>query len=185
MLVAKGGIAYVASTPMSPGELFWLKSGAETPAQLTHVNQPLLDEVIVQPTHEVHYSSYDDSKIQGWYILPLGYQEGKRYPLIVHIHGGPRVMLSPSSKMWHEWQVHAAWGYVVFYCNAHGSDGYGQEFQRFSYGEPDKQQQSIAMLREQMRRLTQLTEGLVTMSHLDGGKTSIFNRPISTGWCAP
>jgi dipeptidyl aminopeptidase/acylaminoacyl peptidase len=39
--------------------------------------------------------------------------------------------------MWHECQVHAAHGYVVFYCNARGSDGYGQVFQDHSFGVPD------------------------------------------------
>lgn len=132
-----GGIAYVASTPLSPDELFWLPN-AESPAQqLTQVNKALLDEVIVQPTYEVRYPSYDGSQVQGWYILPTGYQEGHSCPLILHIHGGPRVMFNPSSKMWHEWQTHTARGYAVFYCNPHGSDGYGQEFQRHSYGEPD------------------------------------------------
>jgi dipeptidyl aminopeptidase/acylaminoacyl peptidase len=32
--------------------------------------------------------------------------------------------------MWHEWQTHAAEGYVVFYCNPRGSDGYGDKFLR-------------------------------------------------------
>lgn len=133
----KGGMAYIASTPSQPAEVFWLPSSVVNPIQLTHVNQEFLDEVFVQPTHEVRYLNPDGQSIQGWYIPPLGYQEGQRYPLIVYIHGGPRIMLNPASKSWHEWQFYAARGYTVFYCNAHGSDGYGYEFQRLSYGEPD------------------------------------------------
>jgi dipeptidyl aminopeptidase/acylaminoacyl peptidase len=133
----QGGIAYAASTPEQPAEIFWLPAGADAPVKLTDVNRPLLDAVLVQPTYEARFANPGGETIQGWYIPPVGYEEGKRYPLIVYIHGGPRIMLNPASKVWHEWQFFAARGYAVFYCNAHGSDGYGYEFQRLSYGEPD------------------------------------------------
>ena len=133
----KGGIAFIASSPEQPAEVFWLAAGAATPVQLSHVNQKILGDVQVQPTYEVRYSNPKGEQIQGWYILPSNYQVGEQYPLIVYIHGGPRIMLNPAAKVWHEWQSFAARGYVVFYCNAHGSDGYGYEFQRLSYGEPD------------------------------------------------
>ncbi len=132
-----GGIAYVASTPTVPGELFYLPPGAPTPVQLTQVNRALLDQLIVQPTEEIRFESYDKSSVQGWYIPPLNAPAGRPPALIVHIHGGPRIMANPASKMWHEWQLYAARGYGVFFCNAHSSDGYGQEFQRLAYGEPD------------------------------------------------
>ena len=132
-----GGLAYVGATTTVPGELFWLPAGASTPQKLTNVNGDWLNSVIVQPVTEIRYPSYDGASVQGWYILPVGYEAGKRYPLIVHIHGGPRIMANPASKMFHEWQVYAAKGYVVFFANAHGSDGYGQEYQRKAYGMTD------------------------------------------------
>ncbi|HRL10588.1 MAG TPA: S9 family peptidase [Aggregatilineales bacterium] len=132
-----GGIACVAATPDVPGELFYLAPGASAPVKLTDVNRALLDTVIVQPTVEVRFLSYDGASVQGWYIPPVNAQAGTPAPLIVHIHGGPRIMANPASKMWHEWQLYAARGYGVFFCNAHSSDGYGQEFQRLAYGEPD------------------------------------------------
>jgi dipeptidyl aminopeptidase/acylaminoacyl peptidase len=132
-----GGIACVAATPDVPGELFYLAPGAAAPVKLTDVNRALLDEVIVQPTEEIRYPSYDGASVQGWYIPPVNAQAGTPAPLIIHIHGGPRIMANPASKMWHEWQYYAACGYGVFFCNAHSSDGYGQTFQRLAYGEPD------------------------------------------------
>lgn len=133
----KGGIAFIASIPERPAEVFYLPAGTSSPAQLTYVNQKFLDEVQVQPTTEVRFTNPKGEEVQGWYILPTDYQEGKTYPLIVYIHGGPRIMLNPAAKVWHEWQSFAARGYVVFYCNAHGSDGYGYEYQHLSYGDPD------------------------------------------------
>jgi dipeptidyl aminopeptidase/acylaminoacyl peptidase len=129
------GIAYAASTPLNPSELFWQDSSIDTPAQMTTVNQKFLDSVIVQETHEVRWKSPSGAEIQGWYILPVGYEKGKTYPLAFNIHGGPHVMWGPAMKsMWHEWQFHAARGYVVFYANPRGADGYGEAFQMALHG---------------------------------------------------
>ena len=73
--------------------------------------------------------------------MPPDYEEGKRYPLALNIHGGPHAMWGPSGRtMWHEWQCHAAAGYVVLYCNPRGSDGYGEAFRdgaHNAWGEKD------------------------------------------------
>lgn len=122
------GIAYIATTPLSPQELYWLPDGSEEAVRKTAENDSFLKEVIVQETHELRWQAPDGLEIQGWYILPVGYEEGKKYPLAFNIHGGPHVMWSPAAKsMWHEWQTHAASGYAVFYCNPRGAEGYGQE----------------------------------------------------------
>jgi len=123
------GIAFGASSPASPPELYWKPLGADDYLQMTEFNSALLDEIIVQPVHELRWHSHDGLEIQGWYILPVGYEQGSHYPLVFHIHGGPHVMWGPSTRtMWHEWQLHAARGYVVFYSNPRGANGYGQAF---------------------------------------------------------
>lgn len=133
-----GNIAFAASTPLQPPELFWqpvtgaIDEGAD---RLTHANAALLDEVIVQPVCTHDFTAPDGQEIQGWYILPVDYEEGKKYPLALNIHGGPHAMWSASTRsMWHEWQLHAARGYVVFFCNPRGSDGYGAEFRAANVG---------------------------------------------------
>jgi dipeptidyl aminopeptidase/acylaminoacyl peptidase len=123
-----GSIAYVAATATQLDELFYLPADGK-PQQMTHVNQEFLDEVRVLETHEIRYQNQSGNEIQGWYILPPDYEEGKKYPLSLSIHGGPRGMWSPATHaMWHEWQTHAAEGYVAFYCNPRGSEGYGEQF---------------------------------------------------------
>ncbi len=125
----QGGIAFTASMPTNPSELFWMPPEADEPEQVSEVNKKFLDEVIVQETHELRFRGPDGLELQGWYLLPVGYEEGKTYPLAFNIHGGPHVMWGPSARtMWHEWQFHAARGYVVFYCNPRGSGGYGRAF---------------------------------------------------------
>jgi dipeptidyl aminopeptidase/acylaminoacyl peptidase len=128
-LSSYGSIVYVASMPQNPAELFFKKNDQSNAVQLTHFNQKFLDEIIVQETHEFIFQSPAGIGIQGWYVLPVGYEEGKKYPLALNIHGGPHVMWGAGMQsMWHEWQSHAARGYVVFFCNPRGSGGYGESF---------------------------------------------------------
>ncbi len=122
-----GAVAYVSRTTTRLDELFYRPADG-APQQLTQVNEAFMDEIEVLETREIRYQNPHGQELQGWYILPKGYEEGKQYPLALNIHGGPHVMWSPSARaMWHEWQVHAAAGYVVFFCNPRGSDGYGQD----------------------------------------------------------
>lgn len=131
--VREGRIVYSATTPENPSELYGFENGASHP--LTSVNRQFLDSVSLQETYELRWQSPAGIEIQGWYMLPVGYQEGQRYPLAFNIHGGPHVMWGPGMKsMWHEWQYHAAQGYVVFYANPRGADGYGEKFQMDLHG---------------------------------------------------
>jgi len=124
-----GGVAFAASTPEAPPELFWKAPDADEPQQLTRVNAEFLSQVFVQETHELRFTGPSGVELQGWYILPVGYEEGQKVPLAFNVHGGPHVMWSPATRsMWHEWQFHAARGYAVFFMNPRGSYGYGQAF---------------------------------------------------------
>ena len=122
-----GQLAMTVTTPKNPQELYTLnaKNGFQ---EVTNFNHKWLDEVIVKDVHEFRFQS-PNGEVQGWYIYPVGYEEGKEYPLALNIHGGPHATWGYCSKtMWHEWQFHAAQGYAVFYCNPHGSGGYGDDF---------------------------------------------------------
>jgi dipeptidyl aminopeptidase/acylaminoacyl peptidase len=124
------GLVMNTSTPANPSELYHLFIGETCSRPITQVNQKFLESVIVQPVHELRWKTADGAEIQGWYLLPVDYQADKTYPLALNIHGGPHIMWGPSMKsMWHEWQLHAARGYVAFFTNPRGSDGYGEAFQ--------------------------------------------------------
>lgn len=123
-----GALAMTVSTPRNPQELYTLSDGSL--AEVSQFNHAWLNEVIVQDVHELRFQS-PHGEVQGWYIHPVGYEAGKKYPLALNIHGGPHAAWGYSTKgMWHEWQYHAARGYAVFYCNPHGSGGYGEVFMR-------------------------------------------------------
>jgi len=87
------------------------------------------DWVAEHSISEPEYHSFvasDGFEIHGWALKPVGYEEGKKYPAILHIHGGPRTVFGDVYH--HEMQMWANEGYFVFFCNPRGSDGRGNEF---------------------------------------------------------
>ena len=107
------------------GEIF---SFNKTFRQLTFVNDKIMDQFFVQPVEEIWFQSPDGAKVQGWVIKPVGFEEGKKYPLILSIHGGPHGMSTISYRF--DFQLYAANGYVVLYANPRASLGYGEKFSR-------------------------------------------------------
>lgn len=80
---------------------------------------------LIRP-EEIKLRSFDGTAIQGWLIKPAGFREGRKYPLILSIHGGPHGMSGWAFNP--TFQVYAAHGYAVLYLNPRGSSGYGQKF---------------------------------------------------------
>lgn len=94
--------------------------------QITDFNGALLSELSVITPEPLTFTATDGYEIHGWVMKPAGYEEGKSYPAIFHIHGGPRTVFS--DVFHHEMQMWANAGYFVFYCNPRGSDGRGTAF---------------------------------------------------------
>ncbi len=122
-----GRVVFAASTPGDPSALY-LREPDGAIRLLYQPNAKFLAEHEVRPVEEMRYES-EGYEIQGWLITPPGYDASRPYPLAVEIHGGPAAMWSASTRsMWHEWQLLAHRGYVVFFCNPRGADGYGEAF---------------------------------------------------------
>jgi len=116
-------IAAVISTQTSIGELFMIEA---KPAQITKVNDELFKDIQQSEPEEISYKSFDGRNIQGWILKPPTFETGKKYPLILEIHGGPHAAYG--NVYTHEFQWMAAKGYVVLFTNPRGSTSYGQEF---------------------------------------------------------
>ncbi len=94
--------------------------------QITDFNGALLAELSVITPEPLTFTATDGYEIHGWVMKPADYEEGKSYPAIFHIHGGPRTVFS--DVFHHEMQMWANAGYFVFFCNPRGSDGRGTAF---------------------------------------------------------
>ena len=66
---------------------------------VTEFNAAWLGEIALQEPHEMRFENKSGQTIQGWYMLPSGYEPGSKYPLALNIHGGPHVMWSPSTTV--------------------------------------------------------------------------------------
>lgn len=122
-----GRIAYTHATAYRPADVAIVPLLGGDPSLVTALNEDLLDRRTLGRVEEIRYpSTADKREIQGWIVKPPGYRDGRRYPLLVEIHGGPISHYGPVFSP--EIQLYAAAGYVVFYPNPRGSTSYGEEF---------------------------------------------------------
>jgi dipeptidyl aminopeptidase/acylaminoacyl peptidase len=142
--LAKGG--WITNpTPTRDGEVWCLHQSLSHPADVAIVsagtadriggfNTELLDEWQFGRVDDVRFAGAHGDEIQMFVVLPPGYEDGTRYPLVHSIHGGPH---GTFGDLWHyRWnpQAFAAPGYVVAMVNFHGSTGRGTEFGRSIQG---------------------------------------------------
>ena len=132
-----GAIVYTKGSATRPADLYAMAEGQEV--RLTALNEDLLAHRDLGELRSFTYnSSLDGLEVQGWVLTPPDYEEGKRYPLIIEIHGGPHLAYGPHFSA--EMQRMAAAGYVVVYDNHRGSIGYGSAFANLldgKYSSPD------------------------------------------------
>jgi dipeptidyl aminopeptidase/acylaminoacyl peptidase len=118
--------AILISSPTLIGDLFSLDVGAVDVRRLTHINEELFSKINLTEPVAIWYKSFDGKRIQAFVQRPPDFQEGKKYPMIINIHGGPHSAYGYTFD--HEIQWMAAKGYVVLYPNPRGSTTYGQDF---------------------------------------------------------
>ncbi len=136
----QNGIVYRFEAPDIPSDIFYHDLNTREDHRLTRINESFLASRSLSIPKEIWYDGYNRQQIQGWYMLPHGYEDGKKYPWVVQIHGGPHIMWGYS--WWHEFQSMCARGYGVFFCNPRGSDGYGSTFKgsiHLKWGDEDSQ----------------------------------------------
>lgn len=103
----------------------WDRATGET-RQLTQFNEGLLAQIDLGRTEEVWFNSPDGTKLHGWITFPPGFDAAQKYPSIMEIHGGPQTQYG--RVFMHEFYYLAAQGYVVYWSNPRGSQGYGETF---------------------------------------------------------
>ncbi len=103
--------------------------------RLSHHNDALLAELELQPVEDLNFKSRDGTEIHGLLTKPAGYVAGRKYPMILWIHGGPNgqddhSILFDGYPLALERQLLAAQGYAVLAVNYRGSSGRGGAFQQ-------------------------------------------------------
>ncbi len=119
-------MAMLVSTPTNIGDVFVMNGRSGEMQPVTHVNAELFAKLNLTEPETIWYKSFDGRRIQAWVQRPPDFEAGKKYPMILDIHGGPHSAYGYIFD--HEFQWMAAKGYVVLYPNPRGSTSYGQEF---------------------------------------------------------
>ncbi len=120
---------FVGQKPDHPSEVYHMRHGDRAPRRLTDSN-PWLADMQIARQEVVEYPARDGETIQGLLIRPMNETAGKRYPLILAVHGGPE---SRDANGWltryaDPGQLGAQRGFAIFYPNYRGSTGRGVAF---------------------------------------------------------
>jgi dipeptidyl aminopeptidase/acylaminoacyl peptidase len=119
-----GAVAFTATDTGHAVELFYMAHAGASAAQLTHL-QTVTDGVELGKPETVHWKS-DQFDVDGVLTYPPGYVPGKKYPLVLYIHGGPSAASLETFSM--PAQIFAAQGWLVFEPNYRGSNNEGNAF---------------------------------------------------------
>ncbi|HXC24997.1 MAG TPA: DPP IV N-terminal domain-containing protein [Gemmatimonadaceae bacterium] len=104
----------------------------------------------VHPPEEVVVKAADGvTRLYGHLYKPAGFDRTKKYPLIVHVYGGPTVQLvQRDNDLVDDYQVEAQDGYMVWVMDNRGTPNRGRAFERATYlklGQTDLDDQATAV----------------------------------------
>lgn len=126
---------------LADDDIYYLAMGRDSLAELKSKNteETLIANKVpseVLPIETFDFTSNGD-ELTGYVLLPKDFDENKKYPTILSVHGGPKTEFSDIFH--HEHQMFASAGYMVIYTNPHGSSGRGVKFSdiRGRYGDID------------------------------------------------
>lgn len=123
-------IVFAKTQVTDPSELFIADASMKNIKQVSNFNDWVKGRKLSMPEKKT-FVNEKGMTIEYWMMKPTNYSPGKKYPLLLDIHGGPSAMWGPGeASMWHEFQYFCTKGYGVVYCNPRGSGGYGRDFLR-------------------------------------------------------
>lgn len=128
--------AFLAHTRQHPPEVYF-HNGATPPKRLTRSN-PWLEHRRLAPQEPIRFNARDGLQIEAVLIRPLDEETGKRYPLILDVHGGPEAHYADGwlTSYASPGQMAAARGMAVLSVNYRGSTGRGVEFSKLGQADP-------------------------------------------------
>ena len=126
-----GQLAFVSSTHATLRELYVGSEGH----RLTDVGSSFSDGRELVAAERFTAVSKDGTEVDAWLMLPAGFEAGKRYPVLLNVHGGPFTQYG--TGFFDEFQVYAGAGYAVLFSNPRGGSGYSEAWGRAIRGPID------------------------------------------------
>jgi len=161
--VTVGRIAFCASAPCNPGDVYVCTWDGSQERRLTQVNESLLARLTMPHIERRTFNNPNGGTIEGWLMRPL--TGTGPAPLLVSIHGGPHGFVGNAFSLSHFYRyILASRGWMVLALNPSGSGSYGKECAhriRGRWGEYDMLEQFAAI------------DALVTEGIADGDRLAV------------
>lgn len=122
-------LVYAAASATDPGEIYRTSLRRPATTAVTRINDGIGKRFRLPRQQAIQWTAADGQQLEGLLTYPLDYVPGKRYPLIVQSHGGPR-----SSDVFNIFAygrfnpLLAAHGFMSLSVNYRGGTGYGDAF---------------------------------------------------------
>jgi dipeptidyl aminopeptidase/acylaminoacyl peptidase len=128
-------LGFAMQTPDKPVEAYVSRTDGFAPVQVSRANAEMA-RLPVGKTEVVRWKGKDGMDVEGLLSYPVGYEAGKRVPLLLVIHGGPAGVFVQSftgGPGAYPIASFNAQGYAVLRVNPRGSSGYGKKFRMANY----------------------------------------------------
>lgn len=133
--LAKDKIIFSRTEVSNPSEVYIANTLLKSPVQISALNDWVKTKNLSFPEKKTFVNN-KGLTVEYWMMKPVNFEAGKKYPVVLEIHGGPSAMWGPGeASMWHEFQYFAGKGYGVVYSNPRGSGGYGEQFLKANVGD--------------------------------------------------
>lgn len=121
-------LVFLQQSGRAPYAVYRSNTDASKMTQISHINDETLAGIEMNPLEEFTFEGAGGTDVHGFFLKPPGFEEGRKYPLVYLIHGGPQGAWGRDFHPRWNYQMFAAAGYVVAAVNPRGSTGYGQKF---------------------------------------------------------
>lgn len=103
----------------------------------------LMGEYDMSQAEFFDFKTEEGSTLNGWMIKPSDFDASKKYPVLMHVYGGPGSQTVKNDFLgfnffWH--QMLAQKGYIVVSIDNRGTGGRGEEFKKCTYGQLGKKE---------------------------------------------
>ncbi len=126
--LARDTLAYTRDNLKSPAQAFVARADGSAERQVTQANADVLPNIAFGDYEQFSFKGWNDETVHGYVVKPVGYEEGKKYPVAFLIHGGPQGSFGDNFHYRWNPQTYAGAGYATVMIDFHGSTGYGQAF---------------------------------------------------------
>jgi dipeptidyl aminopeptidase/acylaminoacyl peptidase len=121
-------LVFTRASFTAPAEVFRANADGSVITPITHINDAFLRTFALKAAESFTYEGAGGAAVQAWIIKPSTFKDGRKYPLMYLVHGGPQGAWTDAWTYRWNAQVFASAGYVVVAPNPRGSTGFGQRF---------------------------------------------------------